>query len=507
MKSLVVPEMPDFKLEDANHLLGTILDGLGFGVWVVDTSYRLVYCNKAFSASYVDLYNESVQVGHYLLDDLNTDERTYWKAQYDRALSGESFETYTSVLRVDPDMTIRAKFDPYVGSEGIIVGCVVITEDTTAFSKVINKLKSDERKLESIVNNTDDIIVLIDQDMNILHFNQGLSLLVENRWGFKLKPGSHVSQIIEPDYTKVHIDMYSRGLAGERFSQVEEYMNPDGDPVFIETSYNPVFEDDGTVSSLAIHSRDITLRKLAEIDLIKSMERTAELSRLKTNFLANMSHEIRTPINGILGLAEIMADESDINNIKEYTHYLRESGRRLLNTITSILDISKLEAEGSNLKLEPVSVDHVVHEVLELVQPIAKTKGINLEVLSETGNHTVLADRTMLNQIFTNVIGNAVKFTLEGGVIVEIGTKKMSGFVVITVTDTGVGISEDFLPKVFEAFEQESSGTRRAFEGSGLGLSITKKLINLIGGSIAVSSKKNVGTTFEMKLPTYKLGR
>jgi signal transduction histidine kinase len=219
-----------------------------------------------------------------------------------------------------------------------------------------------------------------------------------------------------------------------------------------------------------------------------------------------MSHEIRTPINGILGLAEIMADETDINNIKEYTNYLRESGRRLLHTITSILDISKLEAEGTDIKLEPVIVDHVIREVLELIYPIAKSKGIYIDVVSETGNHSVLADRTMMSQIFTNVIGNAVKFTLEGGVKVEIGMKKATGFVVVTVSDTGVGISEDFIPKVFEAFEQESTGTRRAFEGSGLGLSITKKFIKLLGGSIVVRSKKNIGTTFEIKLPTYKLG-
>jgi len=499
--------MQEIKQQERFLHKGTILDSIEFGIWAIDTSYRLLYWNKAFRASYGLIYNDSVQVGHYLLDDLNPEERTYWKAQYDRALSGESFVTETNMIRVNPEMTIRAKFEPIKGEDGTIIGCFVVTEDTTAYSRAINKLKSNERKLESIVNNTDDIIVLIDQDMNILHFNHGLSLLVENRWGVKLELGSHVSQIMEPGYTHIHLDFYKRGLAGEQFSQVEEYLNPDGNPVFIETSYNPVFEDDGTISSLAIHSRDITLRKLAELDLIKSMERTEELSRLKTNFLANMSHEIRTPINGILGLAEIMADETDINNIKEYTHYLRESGRRLLNTITSILDISKLEAEGSSLKLEPVNVDYVVNEVLELVQPIAKTKGIYLDMVSETGNHTILADRTMMNQIFTNVIGNAVKFTMNGGVVVEIGTKKVSGFVVITVSDTGVGIAEDFLPKVFEAFEQESSGTGRAFEGSGLGLSITKKLINLIGGSIEVSSKKNVGTTFEMKLPTYKLGR
>lgn len=499
--------MHDIKSDDGTRLLNTILDGLSFSVWVIDTSYKLVYCNEVFRERYLSGYNISLNLGREMLYDLTPDERQQWKVYYDRALSGQSFYVDIDKLQVAPDMTFRAFLRPYLNVDGVVIGCIVSTENTTEFSKIIGKLRSDERKLESILNNTDDIIMLIDQGMNILHFNHGLSLLVENRWGFKVKSGTHVAKIMEPQYAISHLKFYERGLAGERFSQIEEYVNPDGDPVFIETSYNPVLEDDGSVSSLAVHSRDITLRQLAEIDLIKSKERAEELSRLKTNFLANMSHEIRTPINGILGLAEIMADETDINNIKEYTHYLRESGRRLLNTITSILDISKLEAEGSNLKLEPVIVDHVVHEVLELVRPIAKTKGIYLDVVFETGNHAVLADRTMMNQIFTNVIGNAVKFTLDGGVIVQVGMKKEPGFVVVTVSDTGVGIGEEFLPRVFEAFEQESSGTGRAFEGSGLGLSITKKLINLLGGSIMVSSKKNVGTTFELRLPTYKLIR
>ncbi len=499
--------MQDNVLEVPSQMLISILDGLSVNVWVVDRSYRLVYANRTFNETYYSGFGSNILPGQDILTNIGPEEQVYWKANYDKALSGMTFELETTIQRLNPVIRFRATFSPYRNSDGAIVGCIVTSEDTTEFMKVINKLRSDERKLESILNNTDDIIVLIDQDMNILHFNHGLSLLVENRWGYKLKPGAHVSQVIEPGYTDIHIDLYRRGLSGERFSQIEEYLNPGGDPVFIETSYNPVFEDDGSVSSLAIHSRDITLRKLAEFDLIKSKERAEELNQLKTNFLANMSHEIRTPINGILGLAEIMADETDINNIKEYTLHLRESGRRLLNTITSILDISKLEAEGASLKLEPVVVDHVIAEVLELLHPIAKTKGIYIKLLVEDGNHNVLADRTMMNQIFTNVIGNAIKFTIEGGVSIEIGTKKASGFVVINVTDTGVGISEEFIPRVFEAFEQESTGTRRAFEGSGLGLSITKKFISLLGGSISVRSKKNSGTTFEIKLPTYKLGQ
>lgn len=493
--------------EDSAHLFEAILNGLSFSVWVVDKDYRVQYYNKVFEDRYRRGNSTNLAKGHPLLSDLTPDERDFWNLHYDRAFKGQSFHVDIESLRVAPGMTFRAFLRPYKNSDGDVIGCIVSTENTTGFSKIIGKLRSDERKLESILDNTDDIIMLIDQSMNIMHFNHGLSLLVENRWGFKLKPGIHVSQIMEPRYGDTHLEMYRRGLNGERFSQTEEYVNQEGEPVYIETSYNPVFEDDGSVSSLAIHSRDITIRKLAELDLIKSKERAEELSQLKTNFLANMSHEIRTPINGILGLAEIMADETDINNIKEYTLYLRESGRRLLNTITSILDISKLEAEGTDLKLEPVVVDHVVSEVLELLHPIATSKGIYVDVMSETGNHTVLADRTMLNQIFTNVIGNAVKFTLEGGVKINIGMKKVSGFVVVTVADTGVGIAEDFMPRVFEAFEQESSGTRRAFEGSGLGLSITKKFVQLLGGTITVRSKKNVGTTFEIRLPTYKLGK
>jgi PAS domain S-box-containing protein len=497
--------MQDMKREDRFHLQISILDSIEFGIWAIDTSYRLLYCNNTFKTVYGQIYNESVQVGHNLLDDLNTVERTSWKTHYDQALSGESFVSHTCIFRVDPDTTISAKFEPIKGADGTIIGCFVVTEDTTAFSKVINKLKSNERVLESIVNNTDDIIVLIDRGMNILHFNHGLSLLVENRWGFKPEPGMHISNVIETGYTQEHLDLYTRGLNGEQFSQIEEYLNQDGDPVFIETSYNPVYEDDGTISSLAIHSRDITLRKLAEIDLIKSKERAEELNRLKTNFLANMSHEIRTPINGILGLAEIMADETDINNIKDYTMYLRESGRRLLNTITSILDVSKLEAEGTNIKLEPVPVDVVVCEVIDLLKPIAYVKGISLDMISDNGTYLVLADRVMMGQVFTNIIGNAVKFTMKGGVTVEVGYKSMAGSIVVTVTDTGIGISDEFLPRLFDVFEQESSGTGRSFEGSGLGLAITHKFIHLIGGSISVSSKKNVGTSFEVRLPTYKL--
>lgn len=493
-----------FDDESYSLLLDAVSNGAQSSIWIVDREFNLLFFNDTFFKNCQIAFNRVPEIGKPIPVDKNSINREVWHTYYQRVMNGETFYVDIEEMMGVVQSYYRCFLKPLISSSGSTIGVVVSAEDTSAFNKAIQQLRGDERKLESILDNTVDIIMLMDRDMHVLHFNHGLSAIIEARWDIKMERGMNVCDLLEPKYAEMQIALYKRGLSGERFTKIEEYVNQDGNPVFIETSYNPVIDDDGSVNSLAVHSRDITTRMQSELNLIASKERAEELNILKTNFLANMSHEIRTPINGILGLAEIMADETDIENIKEYTHHLRQSGRRLLNTITSILDISKLEAEGTPVHLEPIYIEEVIRDVMDLLSPIAESKKIYLDVKTDDPNMRILADHSMLNQILNNVIGNAVKFTSNGGVIVHTGIIRDGHFVQIMVSDTGIGISEEFLPRVFDAFEQESSGTRRSFEGSGLGLSITKKIVTLLGGNILVESKKNEGTTFRIQFPLFR---
>lgn len=240
-------------------------------------------------------------------------------------------------------------------------------------------------------------------------------------------------------------------------------------------------------------------------ELKKAKEMAEEMNRMKTNFLANMSHEIRTPINGILGISQVIELETKDKNILEYMAIQKQSGKRLLNTITSILNLSRLEAKVNPLQLTVVDAYKLMKESIESHAEVARAKSLQIDIIATEQAWNCLSDEQMLFQIFNNIVGNAVKFTHQGGVktTFTMDCSKQNNFSVI-VEDSGIGISPEFLPKIFNSFEQESSGMTRSYEGSGLGLSISKKYIELLGGDIYVTSEKGIGSRFEIILPTFK---
>ena len=249
--------------------------------------------------------------------------------------------------------------------------------------------------------------------------------------------------------------------------------------------------------------RDISEMKNIRQELIEAKERAEEMNKLKSSFLANMSHEVRTPINGILGLTEIIEETDDLSQLKEYSEMIRESGTRLLNTINSILHLSQMEATSGNFNLNEIELNDFVKSNVNLFLMAAQKKNIKLTFEPRNNDAYILGDESMIDQILNNLIGNAIKFTDEGEVKVSIleGTKKEKPFYQIVVSDTGIGVSEEFLPRIFNEFEQESSGYARKFQGSGLGLAICKKYTELLGGTIKAESKKGEGTKFIVQLP------
>jgi len=239
-------------------------------------------------------------------------------------------------------------------------------------------------------------------------------------------------------------------------------------------------------------------RELYEGELIAAKEHAEEMALLKSAFLTNMSHELRTPISGIIGFSQILYEETDEAH-REFAELIENSARRLLNTVNAVLDLASLESNRMNLTTLPLQVVPEIERVVQLFQSSALKKGLALTFNRHVQEAWASLDQASLNRILTNLIENAIKFTNQGSIIVEVDENDTS--VLIRVCDTGVGIAEEFLPRLFDEFLQESSGESRSHEGSGLGLAITKKLISRMNGKIMVDSTKGQGTAFEVSFP------
>jgi len=228
-----------------------------------------------------------------------------------------------------------------------------------------------------------------------------------------------------------------------------------------------------------------------------------EASRLKTNFLSTMSHELRTPLNSVIALSGVLNRRLS-NKIGEeeysYLEVIERNGKNLLSLINDILDISRIEAGREEIEITQFNATSLVLEVISMIHPQAKQKNIELLQIDSESDLLLFSDADKCRHILQNLIGNAVKFTENGKV--EIATVRNDKGIEITVTDTGIGISEDHLPHIFDEFRQADGSTSRRFGGTGLGLAIAKKYVSLLGGTITVKSIPDEGSEFKLILPS-----
>lgn len=245
--------------------------------------------------------------------------------------------------------------------------------------------------------------------------------------------------------------------------------------------------------------RDITIQERMMDELINAKEKAEEMNKIKTNFLANMSHELRTPLHGIIGFAQLLSDEIKDMELKIMSELIHKSANRLLDTLNLVLNFSKIESNKVELNFSEICFDLFIAEIIDLFKPMAENKNLSLSFEIKNEITTYLTDERVLRKILHNLINNSIKFTKEG--YIKVSVDKADGEIIIKIADSGIGIPEDKFELIFEEFRQESEGLSRNFEGTGLGLTLTKRYVDLLNGEIFLESKVGEGTTFTIVLP------
>src|SRR5581483_10683377 len=375
---------------------------------------------------------------------------------------------------------------------------------------VSGRLQSERaaRRLAAIVASSDDAIISKDLNGIVMSWNDA----AERMFGYTADEmiGESIRKLIPADRQSEEDEVLSRLRRGEKvdhFDTIRQHKS--GTLVPISLTVSPVLDADGRVVGASKIARDVSDKRAAEAErerLLAIAEGNAaaaqQASRLKDEFLATLSHELRTPLNAILGYSRmiksgIVTPENQVRAIAA----VERNAAALAQIVEDVLDVSRIISGKLRLQVEPIDLGDVVRHAIETVRPAADAKHIRLEVAIEPDAGRVSGDAERLQQVVWNILSNAVKFTPRDG-RVDVRVASEDGSVALTVRDTGIGITKEFLPHIFERFRQQDSSTTRERGGLGLGLGIARQLVEMHGGTIeATSDGPDTGATFRVVLP------
>ncbi len=463
----------------------------------LSTSKKLLFINERFSEFF-----------EYTIDELNTPEFDLYSLitpSHREKLAEKKYETETDKQKVTVvNVDILSKTGKIRFCEFTLIP--FIHEDKIHYQGILKDLSLKKQLLmrnimlsQAIEQST--VGVLITDNTGIIEYiNSGFSQ--QTGFSFEEMTGKKANFLNAEN----HDEIFSKNIletisSGENWKGEIINKKKSGELFHEKLSVSPIYDSDGKIIHFLAIMEDISVLKKTIKDLKVAKEKAEESDQLKTAFLTNISHEIRTPMNGILGFTDLLKTPSlSIEQMDSYIEIIQKSGERMLNTINDIIDISKIESGSVSLEYIETNIQGLINELQLFFEHMATEKNIHFEVKHpEIIIGPIITDSNKVYSILSNLINNAIKFTQEG--YVKVTYTKIDNHILFLIEDTGIGIPKDREAAVFDRFVQADASLSRAYEGSGLGLSIAKSYATMLKANIWFESEPNVGTKFYLNLP------
>lgn len=476
----------------------SVVDAIDDVVFRLDTAGRWIFLNPAWQR----ITGSSIgrALGRPLLDSIHPDDRHTHALQLHRLISGtvETVRLELRFLKMDGSTCWVQLNGRRTMEDGEFTGVSGTLHDISDRKHIENTLALSELRFKAVFEHAGMGILVALPDGRLLSANPAFERMLGVR--DREVRGRMMTDLAAAESMAPFRAAVDRLLSGEQNECRIELRCDTRRHEPLDVRFHGTLIRDNELQPLLIVGllEDLSERKATEQRLVRAKEEAESVARLKSALLNNVSHEVRTPLTTIIGYATILAEEVP-EEYRDFAHTIARGGQRLLDTLNAVLELARLEANPPPSNLVLLDVEQEAAQAVELVLPLADRRGLEVRTSFPDEPAYVLADGTALLRVLNNLLSNAVKFTEEGRIEVAVEADDVE--IRIAVRDTGVGISDDFLPHLFEEFKQESSGLGRSHEGSGLGLAISRRLVDLMGGTLYVNSQKGEGSEFCIVLP------